>query len=615
MFKKILIANRGEIAVRVIQSCRQLGIKAVAIFSEPDKDSRHVLLSDEQWRLEGPPNKVYLDAAQIIDIAKRAGVDAVHPGYGFLAENAEFAQACLDAGIKFIGPKPDVIRSMGSKVEARRVMEKAKVPVVPGTIDPVTELAKVKELGTKYGYPIAIKASAGGGGRGLRVVRREEDAESAFAGAQREGASYFGSGEVYVEKYLDLPRHIEVQVIGDEHGNVCHLFERDCSSQRRHQKLLEETPAANLDPKVKAELLEAAVRGTKALGYTSAGTLEFMVADNKFYFLEVNTRIQVEHPITEMTTGIDIVKEQIMVAQGEKLSFTQDEVRQHGHSIEFRINAEDAYKNFMPNPGTITRYVEPQLPWVRTDSACYTGYQVLPFYDSLLAKLVVWGRTREEAIDRGKVALKELKIEGIPTTTPFHLALLEDPLYLAGKLDTTYIERDLLKRFVQNKPAAPADAAKAAEVKSGNNGHAAGTADPSKSEIVREPSRQFEVEVNQRVFKVSVAELRSSDSPPIASAPARKAAAPARPAPEKKAAKAALSGSGIIKASMNGLVKELLVTEGTMVEQGQKLIIFEAMKMESDVVADRSGKILKINVKAGETVPSEHVLLQVGDPS
>ncbi len=621
MFKKILIANRGEIAVRVIQSCRQLGIKAVAIFSEPDKDSRHVLLSDEQWRLEGPPNKVYLDAAQIVDIAKRAGVDAVHPGYGFLAENAEFAQTCLDAGIKFIGPKPDVIRSMGSKVEARRVMEKAKVPVVPGTIDPVTELAKVKELGTKYGYPIAIKASAGGGGRGLRVVRREEDAEAALAGAQREGASYFGSGEVYVEKYLDLPRHIEVQVIGDEHGNVCHLFERDCSSQRRHQKLLEETPAANLDPKVKAELLEAAVRGTKALGYTSAGTLEFMVADNKFYFLEVNTRIQVEHPITEMTTGIDIVKEQIMVAQGEKLSFTQDEVKQNGHSIEFRINAEDAYKNFMPNPGTITRYVEPQLPWVRTDSACYTGYQVLPFYDSLLAKLVVWGRTRAEAIDRGKVALKELKIEGIPTTTPFHLALLDDPLYLAGKLDTTYIERDLLKRFVQSKPAAPSsdaakgDSTKGGDVKAGNNGHAVSA--ESKPEIVRDTPRQFEVEVNQRVFKVSVAELRSSDSAPIASVSSASAKRPAaaRPAPEKKAPKAALSGSGIIKASMNGLVKELLVTEGTMVEQGQKLIIFEAMKMESDVVADRSGKILKINVKAGETVPSEHVLLQVGDPS
>lgn len=614
MFKKILIANRGEIAVRVIQSCRQLGITPVAIFSEPDKDSRHVQLAGEHWRLEGPPNKVYLDAAQIINIAKRAGVDAVHPGYGFLAENAEFAQACLDAGIKFIGPKPDVIRSMGSKVEARRVMEKAKVPVVPGTIDPVTELAKVKELGTKYGYPIAIKASAGGGGRGLRVVRREEDAESALSGAQREGASYFGNGEVYVEKYLDLPRHIEVQVIGDEHGNVCHLFERDCSSQRRHQKLLEETPAANLDPKLKAELLEAAVRGTKALGYTSAGTLEFMVAGDHFYFLEVNTRIQVEHPITEMTTGIDIVKEQIMVAQGEKLSFAQNEVSQHGHSIEFRINAEDPYKNFMPNPGTITRYVEPQLPWVRSDSACYAGYQVLPFYDSLLAKLVVWGRTREEAISRGKVALTELKIEGIPTTTPFHLALLDDPLFLSGKLDTTYIERDLLKRFAQTKPATVATAgANASDAsKAGNNGHSSGE---SKLEVVRESPRQFEVEVNQRVFKVSVAELRSADSPPIGSAAPAKKAAPARPAAERKTTSTVLTGSGVIKASMNGLVKELLVSEGSLVEQGQKLIIFEAMKMESDVVADRSGKILKINVKAGETVPSEHVLLQVGDPS
>ena len=447
MFKKVLIANRGEIAVRIIQALRELDILPVAIFSDPDQDSRHVKLAHETWRLDGPPNKVYLDGEQIISIAKKAGCCAIHPGYGFLAENPDFAELCAQNDIVFIGPSSEVIKKMGSKVESRRIMDAAKVPLTPGTTDPIETPQEVKKLGTKYGYPIAIKASAGGGGRGLRVVRKEEDVEQALAGAQREGASYFGSGEVYVEKYLDNPRHIEVQVLADNHGNVIHLFERDCSSQRRHQKLLEESPAAKLDGTVKKELLQAAVKGTKSLGYTSAGTLEFLVDGNNFYFLEMNTRVQVEHPITEMVTGVDIVKEQIRIAQGESLSISQDEVAQRGHSIECRINAEDPSKNFLPNPGTIHGYQEPQHPWSRVDSACYQGYTVLPFYDSLLAKLIVWGKDRQEAISRMRLALKDFEIDGVATTIPFHLALLDDPTFQAGEVSTKYVEAEMMKNW------------------------------------------------------------------------------------------------------------------------------------------------------------------------
>jgi len=615
MFTKILVANRGEIAVRVIAACKELGIKAVAIFSEPDKDGRHVQLADERWRLEGQPAKVYLDIAQIIDLAKKSGAQAIHPGYGFLSENAEFAQACIDAGIKFIGPTPEVIRRMGSKVESRKAMDAAGVPVVPGTTEPVTDVQKVKDLATKYGYPIAIKASAGGGGRGLKVVRSEAEAENALASAQREGASYFGSGEVYVEKYLDHPHHVEVQVIGDEHGNVIHLGERDCSSQRRHQKLLEETPAPKLSPDVRKKLLDAAVKGARSLGYSSAGTLEFLVCDNDFYFLEVNTRVQVEHPITEMVTGVDIVKEQILVAAGNKLSIKQEDVVARGHSIEFRINAEDPYKSFMPSPGTIRVYQEPRWPWVRVDSACYTGYQVLPFYDSLLAKLVVWGRTREEAIARGKLALSSYEIEGLSTTIPFHIALLNDEKFLAGEVDTKYVEAHLLKQFMQ--AGKPQDV-KLPVVPASNNGHAE---TPEKI-----GPRNFEVEVEQRVFKVAVTEVASAQGgtakpvslhmQPIGFGAATRELGQ-RPSATKTgggtatASKTALAGE--VRSAMNGVVKELLVKVGDAVEKGQKVLIFEAMKMESEVVCDRGGRVNAVHVKQGETVEADIVLLIVAD--
>ncbi len=619
MFKKILIANRGEIAVRVIQACRELDIKTVAIFSEPDKDSKHVSLADEAWRLEGQPGKVYLDYEQILEIAKRAGAEAVHPGYGFLSENTDFSKACTDNGVVFIGPKPEVILRMGSKVESRRVMQEAGVPVVPGTTDPVTDPEEVKKLGTKYGYPLAIKASAGGGGRGLRVVRKDEDVENALSGAQREGATYFGSDVVYVEKYLDKPRHIEVQVLGDEHGNVVHLYERDCSSQRRHQKLVEETPAAKIDAKLKERLLEAAVIGTKALNYTSAGTLEFMVAGDQFYFLEMNTRVQVEHPITEMTTGVDIVKEQISIAFGNPISFKQSDVSQRGHSIECRINAEDVNKNFMPNPGELTLYKEPSLPWVRVDSACYPGYKVVPFYDSLLAKLVVWGRTRAEAIARTRLALRDFKIQGVSTTIPFHLAMMDDPTFEAGEVHTSYVESEMMKNWKQLqekystvKPADTAATNGGANGIAAQNGTNGASSNGGAPVVERTTPRAFEIEVNQRMFKVAVSELvEPGKARTVVAGPAARDASAAVKTKRKNVVPTAHTGD--VRSTMNGVVKEILVAEGAKVEAGQKVITFEAMKMESDLVSPKAGTVTGIKVKVGETVDSDVVLLTVGD--
>lgn len=614
MIKKVLIANRSEIAVRVITACREMGIKTVAIYSEPDKFSRHVSLADEAFQLEGQPHKVYLDAAQVVSVAKSCGADAVHPGYGFLSENPDFARSCAEAGIKFIGPKPDIIHRMGSKVESRRAMEAAGVPVVPGTTDPVNSADEVKKLGAKYGYPIAIKASAGGGGRGLKVVRNESEAEAAFTAAQREGASYFGSGEVYVEKYLDKPRHIEVQILGDEHGSVIHLGERDCSTQRRHQKLIEESPAAKLNPKVREKLLAASVKGAQSLGYTSAGTFELLVSGDDFYFLEVNTRVQVEHPVTEYVTGIDIVKEQIRIANGEKLSVKQEEVSFRGHSIECRINAEDPFKNFMPAPGAVKNFAEPRMPWVRVDSACYSGYQVLPFYDSLLAKLIVWGRDRNEAIDRMKLALQEFKIEGIATTIPFHLAELEDPKFINAETWTTYIESEFMKDFAAKapKPTAPSavpssttPSVSIATSPSSNNGH--GLSTPEKVGPFN-----FEVEVDQKTYKVAVHELVAPGKAVARSGGPAKTSARSMERPSKSADKGG-SGSGKVKAPMHGVVKELLVEIGNTVTQGQKLLIFEAMKMESEVVAPIAGKVSTVTAKQGDTVDTDHVIMEIAE--
>lgn len=621
MIKKVLIANRSEIAVRVIIACREMGIKTVAIYSEPDKHGRHVSMADEALQLEGQPQKVYLDAAQVVALAKSCGADAVHPGYGFLSENAEFARACNEAGIKFIGPKPEVIHRMGSKVESRRAMEAAGVPVVPGTIDPVTTVEEVKAMAAKFGYPVAIKASAGGGGRGLKVVRSESEVETALTGAQREGASYFGSAEVYVEKYLDHPRHIEVQILGDEHGNVIHLGERDCSTQRRHQKLIEESPAAKLSPKVREKLLAASVKGAKSLNYTSAGTFELLVSGEEFYFLEVNTRVQVEHPVTEFVTGVDIVKEQIRIANGEQLSVKQEDVVFRGHSIECRINAEDPYKNFMPGPGTVKNFAEPRMPWVRVDSACYSGYQILPFYDSLLAKLVVWGRDRNEAIDRMKLALTEFKVEGVPTTIPFHLAELEDPKFINAETYTTYIESEFMKPFIANAPQVAAPSA-APAAQTAVNAQPVGNANVNGRNETPEKvgPYNFEVEVDKKSYKVAVHELVAPGSTIAGRSQVSASGSTASKAagqrtldrPSSKSGSSTQS-SGQVKAPMHGVVKELLVELGATVTAGQKLLIFEAMKMESEVVAPKAGKISALNAKAGDTIEAEHVIIEIAD--
>jgi acetyl-CoA/propionyl-CoA carboxylase biotin carboxyl carrier protein len=595
-----------KIAVRVINACRALNIGTVAIYSEPDRLGRHVLMADQSYALEGEPSKTYLDAEQIVAVAKRSGADAVHPGYGFLSENAQFAQLCLDAGLAFIGPQPDVISRMGSKVESRRAMEAAGVQVVPGTTDPVKTVDAVKELGKKYGYPIAIKASAGGGGRGLKVVRSENEVENALAQAEREGQSYFGSGEVYVEKYLDEPRHIEVQILADAHGNVVNLGERDCSSQRRHQKLLEESPATNLSKALREELLEAAVRGARSLNYTSAGTFEGLVADGKYYFLEVNTRVQVEHPVTELVTGIDIVKEQILIASGEPLSFKQTDVDYRGHAIECRINAENPYKNFMPNPGTVSRYEEPRMPWVRVDSACYQGYQILPFYDSLLAKLVVWGRDRNEAIARTKAALSAFEIEGVATTIPFHLAILSNPEFVRGTLHTNYVESKMLKDFMANAPVnvvtkSPVAGGQGVFGQSSKQSVTSNGKENLPNSSAKTSTRNFEVKVNEKIVNVSVTELVEQKK--------------TKRDLERPTAVLQTSSSapGVQKlcAPMSGLVKQLKVAPDQKVKLGEVLLIFEAMKMETELVADFDGVVKEISVKVGDTVNGDQHILTI----
>ena len=442
MFQKILIANRGEIALRIIRACRELGIATVAIYSEADRDSLHVRIADEAFCVgPAPQAKSYADIPNIISAATLAGVDAIHPGYGLLSENARFAEICETHNIKFIGPSVRAMELMGDKAAAKKTMREAGVPVVPGSDGPVAGIEEARAAAREAGYPILLKASGGGGGRGIRVVRDERELEKAYHTAQSEAEAAFGNPELYVEKLIENPRHIEVQILADEHGNVVHLGERDCSIQRRHQKVIEEAPSAAVDPEMRARLGEMAVRGAMAAGYTNAGTMEFLLdREGNFYFMEMNTRIQVEHPVTELVTGIDLVKEQIRIASGEPLGFSQEEIALRGHAIECRINAEDPEKNFMPRPGRIEFYHVPGGPGLRVDSCLYTGYTVPPYYDSMVAKVIAWGRDRAEALARMRRALEEMVIDGIPTTIPFHLEVLSDPAFLRGEVDTGFVE-------------------------------------------------------------------------------------------------------------------------------------------------------------------------------
>lgn len=442
MIKKVLIANRGEIAVRIIRACRELGIETVAVYSVPDRESLHVKLADEAYCIGPTASKdSYLNKTNIISIATSVGVDAIHPGYGFLSENADFADLCAQCNIAFIGPQSSSILKMGDKSTAKDTMIAAGVPVVPGTPGLVTDLNEALLVSKKIGFPVIIKATAGGGGKGMRLALNEDELQKGIIQAQKEAEAAFGNAGVYIEKFVEEPRHVEIQIMADQHGNIVHLGERDCSIQRRHQKLVEESPSPALDPALRAKMGEAAVLAAKAVDYHGAGTVEFLLDKHgDFYFMEMNTRIQVEHPVTELVTGIDLVKEQLLVASGLPLSFSQEDVVLTGHAIECRINAENPAKNFMPSPGTIGMYLTPGGFGVRVDSACYPGYQISPFYDSMIAKLIVHGKTREEAIDKMKRALGEFVVEGVHTTIPFHLQLLEHEVFVSGDFTTKFLE-------------------------------------------------------------------------------------------------------------------------------------------------------------------------------
>ncbi len=443
MFKKVLVANRGEIAVRIVRACRELGIDTVAVYSEADRQALHVRYADEAYLLgPAPSRESYLRADKIIDVARRCGADAVHPGYGFLAEREDFASACTEAGIAFIGPKPSSIAAMGDKAEARATVIKAGVPVVPGTEDVgnMTDaelLAKAQQIG----FPLLIKATAGGGGKGMREVKSLEEMPTLLQSARREAESAFGDGNVYLEKLIEGARHIEFQIMADSHGNVIHLGERECSLQRRHQKLLEEAPSSALDEELRDRMGTVAVKAAQAVDYINAGTIEFLLdKDNNFYFLEMNTRLQVEHPVTEMVTGIDIVKEQIRVARGRSLSYKQEDVHFNGHAIECRINAEDPYNNFLPSTGRITHSLLPTGPGVRVDTGVYPGFEITPFYDPMIAKLIVWGETRAQAILRMRRALEEYRVIGVRTNIPFHQTLMDSHRFMGGQYDTRFVE-------------------------------------------------------------------------------------------------------------------------------------------------------------------------------
>ncbi|MBR8659210.1 MULTISPECIES: acetyl-CoA carboxylase biotin carboxylase subunit [Brevibacillus] len=442
MFQKVLIANRGEIAVRVIRACRELGIRTVAVYSEADRDALHVKMADEAYCIGPTASKdSYLNIANIMSVATKVGADAIHPGYGFLAENADFAEICAACNITFIGPDPEAIVKMGDKSTAKETMKAAGVPTVPGTDGLIEDIDDAIRTANEIGYPVMVKATAGGGGRGMRVAVNDEDLEKAIRQAQSEAKTAFGNPGVYLEKFVEGPRHVEIQIMADKYGNVVYLGERDCSIQRRHQKLIEEAPSPALSEELRKQMGEAAVAAAKAVNYHGAGTVEFLVDKyGQFYFMEMNTRIQVEHPVTELVTGIDLIKEQILVAAGQPLSFSQDDVKLNGWAIECRINAENPAKNFMPSPGRINNYLAPGGFGVRVDSAAYAGYTIPPYYDSMIAKLIVWGKDRQEAIERMKRALGEFVVDGITTTIPFHLKVMDHEVFISGEFDTKFLD-------------------------------------------------------------------------------------------------------------------------------------------------------------------------------
>jgi acetyl-CoA/propionyl-CoA carboxylase biotin carboxyl carrier protein len=590
VLSKILIANRGEIAVRVMRTCRELGITTVAVFSELDRDALHVRYADEAHALGGQTAaQSYLNTDRIIEVARASGADAVHPGYGFFAENADFARAVADAGVVWIGPPPEAITVMGDKISSRKAAAAADVAAVPGTLEPVSGADDVVAFGEHHGWPVAIKAAFGGGGKGLKIAHGPDDAAAALESATREATAYFGRPEAYLERYLTRPRHIEVQVFCDTRGNAVWLGERDCSTQRRHQKLIEETPAPGLDETTRAAMGDAAVKVAKGCGYVNAGTVEMLYQDGEFWFLEMNTRLQVEHCVTEEVTRLDLVAEQIRVADGQQLSFTQDSIVRRGHAIECRINAEDPAKGFLPSPGTITRLRVPSGPGVRWDGGYEEGDTVSQFYNNLIGKLVVWAPDRAAATERARRALRELEVRGVHTTRPAHLALLAEPAWSEGNHSTKWVEDEVDERvFCAEPPETPA---------------ALDGADDDNAAALIE--RTIPVEVNGKRFSVR---MWLPDLPnPGAAAPARRAARP-RPA---AAGTGGGSTDGVISAPMQGTIVKVLVAEGDEVEAGQAVLVLEAMKMENHINTQRGGTVQELRVKAGDTVGTGDVLLVV----
>ncbi len=585
MFDTVLVANRGEIALRVMRACRELGLRSVAVYSEADKDACHVRYADDAYLIGPPPSsESYLNVDRIIATARQAGAGAIHPGYGFLSENADFARAVADAGLTFIGPPPEATEALGGKVAARNIAKSVDVPMVPGTLEPLTDVAEARRIAGEFGYPVAIKAVGGGGGRGLRVVREEGEIEAAFESARREAALSFKNDALYMEKYLTNPRHIEIQIMADTHGNVVFVGERDCSIQRRHQKLIEECPSPALTPEQRAEIGAAAVRLPKAVGYVGAGTLEFLYEDGNFYFLEMNSRIQVEHTVTEMVYGLDLVKTQIRVAQGEKLWFTQEDIVPRGHAIECRINAEDPLNNFRPALGTIGTYREPAGLGVRVDSGVREGWAIPQYYDSLLSKLITWGQDRAEAIARMKRVLIDYQIEGVITTIPYYRVVMDNQDFANGNFSVNFIPTH--PELIDQLKAQPT------------------STDMAMPETEEEVLRSFAVEVNNRRFNVRVAEIGAA-----VGAGKGAAGAPAAPRKRKSSSKAAMPAANAIVCPIQGTVTAVRVEPGQQVESGQVVIIIEAMKMENEIAAPKSGTIGEIRVKPGDTIESGAVLV------
>jgi acetyl-CoA/propionyl-CoA carboxylase biotin carboxyl carrier protein len=595
MLKKILIANRGEIAVRVIRACRELGIPTVAVYSELDRNALHVRLADEAYALGGQTAaESYLNTEAILDAIRRSGADGVHPGYGFFSENADFARAITDMGVAFIGPPAEAIDQMGDKVSSRKAALRGGAPIVPGTTEFVTSALEISDFGTSFGFPVAIKAAFGGGGRGMKVVQSAADVQDAMDSAQREAKAFFGRDEIYVEKYLTWPRHVEVQLVGDKHGNYVWVSLRDCSAQRRHQKLIEEAPAPGLPDGVEAAMGEAAVKAAAAVGYYNAGTVEFIYQDGEFFFLEMNTRLQVEHPVTEAITGIDLVEWQIRVASGEPLPMTQDEVnaRRHGHAIEVRINAENpAGGRFLPSPGKITALRPPHGFGTRWDGGYEAGDEISQYYDNLVGKLIVWGKDRPTAIARTIRALEEMEVVGVHTTIPADLAILRHPDFQAVTHSTKWVEERLDLSGVA-APAAPA-------------------ADPSADgESAPLVERKTTVEVNGKRFDVK---LWVPDTPMMAVAGAKAGAGGARKPAGRgtHGSSGGGSGSGEVAVPMQGTIVKVLVEVGQAVEAGQAVVVLEAMKMENQIQAEKSGTVSEIRVQPGDTVGSGDVVVVI----